>query len=124
MPAVHVAQGLEGAVGLKALAISFNELTSVEGLTSLTRLTCLDLSFNAIQRIQGLKVSLAPLPALHSSYCSASHMSCVAVHTQSSLLLHLSVCQVSTARNVMGKADICEAAECTPDCTPEVGPRP
>ena len=50
-------QGLEGAVGLKALVVSFNELSSMEGLTSLTRLTRLDLSFNAIPRIQGLKVA-------------------------------------------------------------------
>ena len=49
-------QGLEGAVGLKALVLSFNELTSMEGLTSLTRLTSLDLSFNSLSRIQGLKV--------------------------------------------------------------------
>lgn len=49
-------QGLEGAVGLKALVVSFNELSSMEGLTCLTRLTHLDLSFNAIPRIQGLKV--------------------------------------------------------------------
>ena len=49
-------QGLDGAVGLKALVLSFNELTSMEGLTTLTRLTCLDLSFNSISRIQGLKV--------------------------------------------------------------------
>lgn len=49
-------QGLEGAVGLKALVVSFNELSSMEGLASLTRLTHLDLSFNAIPRIQGLKV--------------------------------------------------------------------
>ncbi|KAL3155218.1 Leucine-rich repeat-containing protein 9 [Trebouxia sp. C0010 RCD-2024] len=48
-------QGLEGAVGLKALVVSFNELSSMEGLASLTRLTRLDLSFNAIPRIQGLK---------------------------------------------------------------------
>ena len=50
-------QGLEGAVGLKALVVSFNELSSMEGLSSLTRLTRLDLSFNAIPRIQGLKVA-------------------------------------------------------------------
>lgn len=50
-------QGLEGAVGLKALVVSFNELSSMEGLTGLTRLTRLDLSFNAIPRIQGLKVA-------------------------------------------------------------------
>ena len=50
-------QGLEGAVGLKALVVSFNELSSMEGMTSLTRLTRLDLSFNAIPRIQGLKVA-------------------------------------------------------------------
>ena len=49
-------QGLEGAAGLKALALSFNELSSMEGLATLTRLTRLDLSFNAITCIQNLKV--------------------------------------------------------------------
>lgn len=49
-------QGLEGAVGLKVLALSFNELSSMEGLATLTRLTRLDLSFNAITCIQNLKV--------------------------------------------------------------------
>ena len=50
-------QGLEAAVGLRSLVLTFNELTSMEGLTPLTRLTCLDLSFNAITRIQALKVN-------------------------------------------------------------------
>ncbi len=53
-------QGLEGAIGLRSLVLTFNELTSMEGLTSLTRLTCLDLSFNAISR----KVSPPPPPPL------------------------------------------------------------
>lgn len=58
-------QGLEVATGLKLLALSFNELSSMEGLGSLTRLTCLDLSFNAISCIQSLKV-LHPYRLLHS----------------------------------------------------------
>ncbi len=53
-------QGLEGAVGLRSLVLTFNELTSMEGLTPLTRLTCLDLSFNTISRIQALKVTSTP----------------------------------------------------------------
>ena len=57
-------QGLEGAVGLKALVVSFNELSSMEGLSSLTRLTCLDLSFNVIPRMQGLKVAQHMAPVL------------------------------------------------------------
>ncbi len=55
-------QGLEAAVGLRSLVLTFNELTSMEGLTPLTRLTCLDLSFNAITRIQALKVNPPPPP--------------------------------------------------------------
>lgn len=53
---MHGVQGLEGAVGLKVLGLSFNELSSMEGLAHLTRLTRLDLSFNAIPAIQCLKV--------------------------------------------------------------------
>lgn len=49
-------QGLEGAVGLKVLSLSFNELSSMEGLTTLTRLTRLDLSFNLITCLPTLKV--------------------------------------------------------------------
>ena len=55
-------QGLEGAIGLRSLVLTFNELTSMEGLTPLTRLTSLDLSFNAISRIQALKVTPPPPP--------------------------------------------------------------
>lgn len=51
--------------------LSFNELSSMEGLTSLTRLTSLDLSFNAVTRIQGLKVG----PPLMGSPDAANHLS-------------------------------------------------
>ncbi len=57
-------QGLEGAIGLRSLVLTFNELTSMEGLTPLTRLTSLDLSFNAISRIQALKVTPPPPSSL------------------------------------------------------------
>ena len=71
-------QGLEGAVGLRSLVLTFNELTSMEGLTCLTRLTCLDLSFNAISRIQALKVApFTPASAndgMHVAYAFSPHM--------------------------------------------------
>lgn len=73
-------QGLEGAVGLRSLVLTFNELTSMEGLTPLTRLTSLDLSFNAITRIQALKVGgPLPLPAsanggMHDGNAFSPHM--------------------------------------------------
>lgn len=68
-------QGLEGAVGLKALVVSFNELSSMEGLASLTRLTRLDLSFNAIPRIQGLKVPQhMQLDWCHCTWCRRSRV--------------------------------------------------
>lgn len=71
-------QGLEGAVGLRSLVLTFNELTSMEGLTCLTRLTCLDLSFNAISRIQALKVApFTPASAnagMHVAYAFSAHM--------------------------------------------------
>ena len=71
-------QGLEGAVGLRSLVLTFNELTSMEGLTCLTRLTCLDLSFNAISRIQALKVTpFTPASAndgMHVAYAFSPHM--------------------------------------------------
>jgi len=67
-------QGLEGAIGLRSLVLTFNELTSMEGLTSLTRLTCLDLSFNAISRIQALKVTPPPHPSPQQTAACVLHM--------------------------------------------------
>ncbi len=67
-------QGLEGAIGLRSLVLTFNELTSMEGLTPLTRLTSLDLSFNAISRIQALKVTPPPLPLLPTSANGGMHV--------------------------------------------------
>ncbi len=75
-------QGLEGAVGLRSLVLTFNELTSMEGLTPLTCLTWLDLSFNAITRIQALKVTPTspPPPPPHPPPCCLSnwwHARCI-----------------------------------------------
>ena len=46
--------GLGGCRNLRALDLSFNRLTKIEGLETLAKLERLDLGFNAIKRIEGL----------------------------------------------------------------------
>ena len=75
--------------------VSFNELSSMEGLSCLTRLTRLDLSFNAIPRIQGLKVPQGQAHCLFRILCWVLTLLCVMSHACSrgrpALLLDITV---------------------------------